>query len=165
MRNLILGLALLLSTGVSWAVTSKSPIPPAIQKKFKELDGKKVVVAQLKVDSSLASGDAVSLNVSIPPASLIVRSFVFIKEAVASASNNLISFGCETSADLVAAVAYSTGSNITAGSKKEGIPTGTAATSVYTSDGCTLTANIGPGGVAVTDGYILLPVEYWNVTP
>lgn len=124
-----------------------------------------MVVAKLKIDSSLASGDAVSLHVDIPPYSLITRAFVFIKEAVASSSNNLISFGCETTADLVAAVSYSTGSAIAAGSEKEGIPVNTIATSVYSSDGCTLKANIGPGALAVTDGYILLPVEYWNVKP
>lgn len=160
MKNLILGLALLLLTNASWAVTSQSPIPPAIQKKLSEVNKKKNLLAKMHIGSTYASGSEVLLGSYVPPKSLITRAFVFVKEVVVSASNNSIAFGCEATNDLVASAAYATSSLAVLNALQEGVPTGTTATSVYSSDGCQLEANVTSGGSGVTDGELYLFLEY-----
>lgn len=160
MRHLLLGLALLIC-GQSMATTSKSPLPPIVAKKLSELDSKKNFIAVFNINETKASGSEIKLSKHIPPKSLITRAHVFVKEAVVSASSNVIAFGCEATNDLVATANYvlqATNSSV------EGVPRDTAATAVYTDDGCELEANIGPDGTSgVSDGILYMFGEYINV--
>jgi len=155
-----LALFAVLVTSVSFA---DEAVPPSIlAQRIANLEARKIAKAILKVATgdSLAADASVTLRGAsrIPPGSIILRTYAFIKEQAASASGNTLAFGCEATNDLVEAFVSNTP---TTTDRIEGKSTGTTATSIY-SDGCTLTAKIGGGGSGISDGTVYLYVEYAN---
>lgn len=158
MRNLLLALCLMIGTNTVFA--AKTPMPPFLEKAFKELNSKKVANAHVHFGTTVAGNTSIPLGVFIPTGAVITNAFAYIGTGIVSGTSgtqNTLAFGCEATNDLLAAMNVDP---LATNSMIQAVPTNATSSMIYVDSSCEVKAFVGPGSNGISEGDVNMYIEF-----
>jgi len=153
MFSKMIALLCLIVGAKAYAVT---PFLPHEESRFKELERIKVRRDVLNISSTLASGATVIVG-SLPTSAVVKQVVVVVETPFTSASGNTLKLGCLSTSDLLAATDFA---DDNANTLVAGVPVDTAASMVYVTSGCNMTATVGSGATGISAGKLIFHTVY-----
>jgi len=175
--RLVLTVILLFLAFNLWATIS--PYQPYEKTKFNTIDSSitsiesdvsdlqdesKIITKEYIFDAEALSltGGQSSILGTLPESSVIVRTMFYIGEAIETDTNNTVAFSCENSGDLFAATALSAELSGTLYDGAINFPNTQSASQTRTALGCNVQIDVGSGESGITNGYLILLIDFFN---